>query len=118
MKLNGQKWVFRDGNHEIIAENAWSWTLLFSQTRIQINGETVYAKSGYFWVAVDWTSAHSEPWVTQLGGEELSVEFRSEVNSINIRAMIGDRELELVDYFEGSWRGRKDEWPDELPSSL
>lgn len=111
MKLNGQKWVFQDGNHEIIAENAWSWTLFFSQTRIRINGETVYEHAGYFWVALDWTSAHSEPWVTKLGDEELRIEFRSEPRSISIRAKIGDRELEPIDYLEGSWISKRGYWP-------
>ena len=76
MKLRGQKWVFQDGNHEIIVENAWSWSM-FSQERIQINGETVFARSGALDVAWKWTEAHKEAWLTQLGDETLSVQYIS-----------------------------------------
>ena len=112
MKLRGQKWVFQDGNHEIIVENAWSWTMLFSQTRIRVNAETVYSKSANFWFALDWTEAHQEAWLTQLGDETLSVQFISGDTKIYVAVTVGDRELELIDYFEGHWFSKRDHWPD------
>jgi len=113
MKLHGQKWIFQDGNHEIIVENAAAWTM-FSQERIRVNGETVFSRAGYFWFAVDWTSAHTEPWMTQLGDETLHVEYKSGVGSISVRVKIGDRELEPADYFEGNWntKSKNGDWPD------
>lgn len=111
MKLHGQKWIFLDGNHEIIVENAWSWSM-YSQTRIKVNEETVYEHAAYFWVAIDWTTGHSEPWMTQLGDETLRVEFISGNLKIHARALIGERELEPADYLEGKWKAQKGHWPD------
>ena len=111
MKLYGQKWIFQDGNHEIIVENAWSWTM-YSQTRIKLNEETVFEHAAYFWVAIDWTTGHSEPWISQIGDETLSVAFISRPAHIDARVTIGDRELEPVDYFEGNWRAKGGHWPD------
>ena len=111
MKLRGQKCVFQDGNHEIIVENAWSWSM-FSQERIQINGEIVFARSGALDVAWKWTEAHKEAWLTQLGDETLSVQYISGFMKVHARVYIGDRKLEHVDYFEGKWTAESEPWPD------
>lgn len=111
MKLRGQKWVFQDGNHEIIVENAWSWSM-FSQERIRINGETVFAQAGKGEVYLKWVEAHKEPWLTQLGDETLQVQFRSGILKVYARVVLGDRKLEHVDYFEGKWTAEGESWPD------
>ncbi len=111
MKLRGQKWIYQDGNHEIIVENAWSWSG-HSQERIRINGETVLEQSGKGYIAPKWTEAHQEPWLTQLGDDTLSIQYLSGFLKVHARVLLGERELEPVDYLEGKWVSEGGYWPD------
>lgn len=110
MNFRGQRWVFLDGNHEIIVENAWSMNGI-SMDRISIDGQ-VRRDSVNNQMVVMWKGFHKEPWITNLGEDILTVQIRSGLLKIHARVKIGKRTLNPADYVESVWNGQPGEWPD------
>ena len=105
MKLQGQRWLYRLGNAEVVVENAFSWEG-WAQERWLINGEVAGETGG--WLVT--RRSFDEPWLTPLGDGVLAVEMRSRLLTVECRVTLDGVTIEPDALFEGRWHG-KGVWP-------
>jgi len=111
VKLNGQRWIYENGNHQIILENAWSLSLQ-SQERLKVNGETVHERTDAGYVILAWKTMFED--TVLLGADErsLKVQCKSGLWTTKARLMIDGKKVDWTDYLEGKWIGPIGEWPE------
>lgn len=106
MKLWGQRWRYDIGNARVNADNAYSWNG-WCQERLVVNDETVQSSGGWFY----FRRSYSEPWLTRLGDEHLTVALKSGASSIHCHAQLGQETLLPDQVFGADWTGNSHSWP-------
>ncbi len=106
MRMHFRRWRFREGNAEIIVENAWSLTG-WAQERLVVNGETTSEASGWWRVQ----QSFAEPWLTRLGETELKVSLIAAINTVNAVVELDGRILEPDQDVTFDWSGPRRSWP-------
>jgi hypothetical protein len=113
MHMYVRRWRFREGNSDIVVENAWALTG-WAQERLVVNGETVAQGSGWW----RYTETFSEPWLSRLGETELKVELRSGLKTIHATVEIDGQRLEPEEDIVFNWTGPRRTWPPLDPEAL
>ena len=108
MKLIGQRWEYRIGNHLVHVDNAYSASG-WSQERLVVNLETVQERGGWF----HFLRLFAEPWLTPLGHDSLKVTLRSGVMRINCSVEVGGAQLDAERTLGSEWYGPARSWPTE-----
>lgn len=106
MRMHFRRWRFREGNAEIIVDNAWSLTG-WAQERLVVNGETTSETSGWWRVQ----QSFSEPWLTRVGETELKVSLTAAINTVIAAVELDGRSLEPEQDVTFDWSGPRRSWP-------
>ena len=107
MRLRGKRWIYRFGNHEVRAENAWHWSG-WAQERLVVDGEVVRAAGGHWR-----TSERFEVRVPDSAdGAKIKVALDAGLFSIHCRASRDDVLMAADDVQYGQWDGEPGVWPD------
>lgn len=108
MKMNGQRWRYRIGNHLVDVDNGFAW-IGWAQERMVVNGETLHHTGAWF----SFRRSFEEPWLTPIGDDELSIDMRSTLTGIVCDATIAGEPLEPEALYEAAWSGGKGNWPED-----
>ena len=100
-KVHGQRWLFRIGNAEVIADNAFSW-LGWGQERWLINGVLVRETRG--WFALE--RSFSEPWVTSFGEGTFAANLKLRAASVECFVTVNGERQNHDALFEACWSER------------
>ncbi|OBX19233.1 hypothetical protein A9995_08925 [Erythrobacter sp. QSSC1-22B] len=108
MKMRGQRWRYRIGNHLVDVDNGFAW-IGWAQERMVVNGEPLHRTGAWF----SFRRSFKEPWLTPIGDDELSIDMRSTLTGIVCNATIADEQVEPEALYETAWSGGKGSWPED-----
>jgi len=113
LNLNVQRWVYERGNYQIVIDNAWSLSPLYTQERITVNGERVRDCIPVVQSIIFWRTVFEDTILDSTGELELKVQWKSGLMTCKSRLLIEGEKQDWTDYFEKKWTGPRGEWPEQ-----
>jgi len=112
LNLNVQRWIYERGNYQILIDNAWSLSPMYSQERITVNGEHVRDRLEQNHSILFWRTVFEDTILDSSGELNLKVQWKSGFMSVKSRLLIEGEKQDWTEFFQDKWTGRKGEWPD------